>query len=74
MAKRVVLPPDNIAEWNVVKITLSSRRDLTTVLDWVNDEMLGQYYVRTVSDWPQNHNEFCFESADDIMWFRMRWG
>lgn len=74
MAKRVILPPDNITNWNAVKIASSSRQDLSVVLDWVDNEMSGQYYVRTVSGWPRNHHEFCFESADDTMWFRMRWG
>lgn len=73
MAKRVKIPPDEIASWNSITVGKRTRQESESICKWIDAEMSGQYYMRTATDWPHNYYEYCFESENDALWFRLRW-
>lgn len=73
MAKRVKIPPDEIASWNSIQVGERTRNESEEICKWIDAEMAGQYYMRTTTDWPRNNYEYCFESENDALWFKLRW-
>jgi hypothetical protein len=73
MGKRIVLPPDNIADWVVVNTTSDYRTDFDKIKVWLHNEMASNYYVRFNAGQYTSTVECCFESSDDALWFRLRW-
>ena len=79
MAKRCILPPDDIADWHAVLVSpdLGANTRSSVIIDWIEEEISGRWYMSTnllqVNGYDYLLKEFRFQTEEDRMWFAMRW-
>jgi len=79
MAKRCILPPDDIADWHAVLVSpdLGASTRSSVIIDWIEEEISGRWYMSTnllqVNGYDYLLKEFRFQTEEDRMWFAMRW-
>lgn len=79
MATRVRFPPDDIAEWISVPVSVAYSSDYRSddIEEWIANEISGKYYMRDNYQYSLGGGKlfrvYFFSNSDDGMWFAMRW-
>lgn len=79
MAKRCILPPDDIADWYQVLVSpdLDKSNKSAVIIHWIEEEITGRWYMHTnliqVNGYDYLLKTFLFQNEEDRMWFTMRW-